>query len=253
MVTAPATRRVARGSGHSYYLDGVKALGVTTALGEGFPKPALIGWAANTTAGYAVDHWEELAELGIAERLRTLEKARYADRDEAGNAGTAVHNLALQLALGEEPEIPEYLEGHVDSYLRFIVEWSVLERLVEVVVVNRRYGYMGTLDLVAEIQGDRWLLDFKTARSGVFPENALQLAAYRYAETYIGADGLEHELPAVDRCGVVHIRSDGYDLVPVEAGPDEWRIFLYALQIAKWREDPAVVGEALTPPAREEE
>jgi len=249
----PPTRRVARGSGHGYFLDGLKALGVTTALGEGFPKPALINWAANATADYATDHWDELAELSPSARNAKLRKARYEDRDAAGNAGTAVHSLALKLAVGEEVVVPEALRGHVDSYLRFADEWEPLELLAEIVVVNRRFRYMGTLDLIAELDGELWLLDFKTARSGVFAENALQLAGYRYAEHYIGADGEEHPLPAVDRCGVIHIRSDGYDLIPVEAGEAEWRIFLYALQIARWRDDPAVVGEALEPPIRRED
>jgi hypothetical protein len=250
---APPTRRVSHGKGHSYFLDGSKEIGVTTALGEGFPKPALINWAGKTTASYAVDHWDELAELNVTERYRVLEKARYADRDEAGNAGTQVHRLAQQLAAGAEVSVPEHLEGHVDSYLRFADEWDVKERLHEVVVINRRFRYMGTLDVIGDLADERtWLLDFKTARSGVFAENALQLAGYRNAETYIGADGEEHPIPEVDQCGVVWLRSDGYDLFPLEAGPDEFRIFLYALGIARWRAsqypDAIVIGEALEPP-----
>lgn len=255
-MTVPETRRVSHGKGHSYFLDGEKALGVTTALGEGFPKPALINWAGKTTASYAVDHWDELADLNVTERYRVLEKARYADRDEAGNAGTQVHKLAQSLAAGLEVTVPEHLEGHVDSYLRFVEEWQVEERLHEVVVINRRYRYMGTLDVIGDLaDGRSWLLDFKTARSGVFAENALQLAGYRHAETYIDATGEEQTMPTVDQCGVVWIRSDGYDLYPLEAGDDEFRIFLYALGIARWRAsqypDAIVIGEALEPPLQE--
>jgi hypothetical protein len=249
MSPAPPTRRVSRGKGHSYFLDGDRALGVTTALGDGFPKPALIGWAANATRDYAVDHWDELAQVGPAERIKRLSKARYEDRDEAGNAGTQVHRLALQLAAGEEVTPPEPLIGHVDSYLRFVEQWQPVEWLHEVVVINRRFRYMGTLDLITELgDGQTWLLDWKTARSGVFAENALQLAGYRNCETYIGADGAEHPLPTVDACGVVWLRADGYDLIPVEAGPEEFRIFLYALGIARWRDAESVVGEALDAP-----
>ena len=243
----PGTRRVNRGGGHSYYLDSEPTLGVTTALGEGFPKPALIGWAANATRDYAVDHWDELSELGPAEKIKRLSRARYEDRDEAGKAGTKVHTIAQKLAAGEEVEVPEILVGHVDAYLKFVDEWEPVEAIVEGIVLNRRFGYMGTLDIVADLaDGRRWLLDLKTARSGVFAENALQLAGYRNAETYLYfEDGLERPMLDVDRCGVVWVRADGYDLVPVEVGAEEFRIFLYALGIARWRANENVVGEAL--------
>jgi hypothetical protein len=259
-MTAP-TRRVSHGRGHSYFLDGQKAIGVTTAISEGYPKPALVGWAAKATAGYAIDHWDEIAEMGIAERIRTLENSRFAERDAAANRGTDVHTFALELAAGEEVVVPEVLTGHVDSYLQFAEEWQPKEKLTEVVVVNRRWRYMGTLDLVTDLaDGKTWLLDMKTNKSGVFAESALQLAGYRHCETYLGADGEEHPMPAVDRCGVIWLRADGYDLIPIEAGDAEFRIFLYALELARWRdvndnfkrrEDCEVIGEALTPPARE--
>src|SRR5262245_542687 len=252
----PPTRRVERGGGHSYFLDGERADGVTYALREGFPKPALINWAANATRDYAVDHWDELGELATSEKIKRLSNARYEDRDAAGNAGTAVHRLVHDLARGVEVDVPEYLTGHVDAYLRFVDEWHVVDRLAEVVVLNRQWRYMGTLDLIADLDDEPWLLDFKTARSGVFAENGLQLAAYRNAESYIGDGDLEHDLPTVERTGFVWIRSDGYDLIPVEAGPVEFRTFLYALELARWRAKDGrsadVVGEALEPPYRTE-
>lgn len=250
---APPTRRVNRGGGHSYYLDGEPAIGVTRALGEGFPKPALIGWAANSTRDYAVDHWDELAAMGPAAKIKALSGARYADRDEAGNAGTQVHRIAQALAAGKEVDVPEAIVGHVDSYLKFVDEWDPLEVLTEAIVINRRFGYMGTLDVVAHMAGSTWLIDYKTARSGVFAENALQLAGYRNAESYlVGASLDENPMPAVDKTGVLWLRSDGYDLVPVEVGAEEFRIFLYALGIAKWRDSESVVGEALAAPTRTE-
>lgn len=250
---AAPTRRVNRGSGHSYYLDGDSTIGVTNALGEGFPKPALIGWAANTTRDYAVDHWDELSAVGPAEKIKRLSRARYEDRDEAGKAGTQVHTIAQALAAGEEVDVPEALVGHVDSYLAFVADWSPVELMTEAVVINRRFGYMGTLDVVGDLaDGRRWLFDLKTARSGVFGENALQLAAYRNAETYLVERGEEKPMPPVERTGVLWLRSDGYDLVPVEAGAEEFRIFLYALGIARWRDTESVVGEALAAPTRTE-
>jgi len=243
------TRRVTHGRGHSYYLDGNRVPGVTTAIGEGFPKPALINWAANVTIDYALDYWDELKELQPSVRRKRMAGARDEDRDVAARRGTEVHALAAAHALGKEILVPEELEGHVRSYERFVEEWAPVEQLVEVVCVNRRYRYMGTFDVIGTLGEETWLYDLKTTRSGVFSENALQLAGYRYAETYIGADGEEHPMPEIDRCGVLWLRSDGYDFIPVDVGRDEFKVFLYTLGIANWRGGIGkdVVGEALEP------
>lgn len=249
-------KRVNRGRYHSYVDTdtGEKIPGVTTILGDGLPKPALINWAANTTAEYAVDHWDELADLGPSAKLKALKDARYADRDAAGKRGTEVHKLAERLSRGEEVDVPEAVRGHVEACVRFLDDWDVQPLLVEAVVVSYRYRYAGTLDLIADLaDGRRLLLDYKTARSGVFPDNALQLAAYRYAEKYRGSNtSPEEQLPDVDGCAVVHIRHDGYSLIPVEAGPEIFRTFLYVQQLWAWANDTskAVVGDALAAPER---
>jgi hypothetical protein len=225
--------------------------GVTTVLGDGIPKPGLITWAARETAGYAVDHWEELAALPISKRQRQLEGARYETTNTAKVRGTTVHKLAQRLAAGEEVEVPEHLTGYVDSYLSFAEEWQPAEQLVEAPVFNRTLRYAGTLDLLAGLRDDRaWLLDYKTGQSGVFPESALQLAAYRYAEFYLDGGGEEHPLPPIDACGCVWLRADGYDLLPVDAGEEAFLLFRYAQALARGfvrQSRERFVLEALTP------
>ena len=54
----------------------------------------------------------------------------------------------------------------------------------------------------------RWLLDLKTSRSGVYGETALQLAGYRFAEVYVDSGGVEQPMPEVDRCAVVWVRAE---------------------------------------------
>ena len=250
MSLAP-TRRVDRGRGHSYLMDGEPADGVTWVIDHGLAKPALIGWAANATAGYAVDHWSELAELPISRRLDVLKRCRYEERDAAARRGTEVHGYAHALAAGEDVTPPDELLGHVDAYLAFADVWQPSEILTEVTVGNRRYRYMGTLDAVAKLaDGQTWLLDFKTNRSGVYIESALQLAAYRHAEWYLGINGDELPMPEVDQCGVLWLRADGFDLYPIDASEQTFRKFLHAQQVARFITAPkeAVIGESLNAP-----
>lgn len=249
-MSAAPTRRVDRGRGHHYFLDDTPTVGVTWAIDKGVPKPALVGWAANTTAAAAVDRWDELAELKPSQRLEILKRARWAEKDAAARRGTEVHELAQAYLAGDEITPPEELEGHVDAYVKFERDWQPHELLVEAVVGNRLYGYMGTLDCVAGlVDGRVWLLDWKTGGKGIYPEYALQLAAYRRAEFYLDALGFEHPMPKVDAAGCVWIRADGYDLVPVDTGYDVFEVFLHAMQVARFVDSPleTVVGESLTP------
>jgi len=251
--TAPI-RRYDTAKGHHYKdATGARVPGVTTIMGEGVPKPALINWAGTATAEYAVDHWDELAELKPAARLKRLQGARYEQRDAAAKRGTEVHRAGEQLLAGKSVKVPEEIAGHVEAYARFLDEFQVEAVHVEFSVVSYKWGYAGTGDLDAWLMlpdhgRSRVLLDAKTTRSGIFGETALQLAGYRYADVWI-IDGVEIDPPAFDYAAAIHIRADGYDLVPVEAGEQEFKDFLYAMRIGQFvARSRDLVGPAIVSP-----
>jgi len=250
----PSITRKNHGRGHSYYLDGVKVPGATTILGDGYPK-RLENWAANEAAKYAVNHWDELSELGPADRIKPIADARHEDRDKAARRGTEVHRYARRLAAGEEVDVPDELVGHVDAYLKFAEDWLPREVLLETTVAHTVFRYCGTLDIVADlVDGNRWLLDLKTTRSGIFKEAALQLAAYRFCDVYLDADGVVRPFwpeIGVQRCGAVWLRADrSYEFCPVDATPATFNVFAFVKQIAEFDGRDDVVGAPLT---REEE
>jgi hypothetical protein len=253
------TRRVNRGSGHSYFLDGEPVPGVTTILSNGVPKPALIDWAARETAAYAVNNWDELSREGLAQRLRKIEKGRFQGFREAGARGTAIHGYAARLLGGDEVDVPDTYRDHVDQCLRFLEEWQIAEVAVEVTLINRRWRYMGTADLVARAGPDPsvmdyWLFDWKTGGGHIYPETALQLAAYANAETWLvpGPNGTEAEIaaPPIKRAAAVLLRADYYEVVPLDVGESTFRTFLYARQMADFleRDRRELVGEPLPRP-----
>lgn len=248
------TKRIDNGRGHSYKLDGQKVDGVTTIIGNGIPKPALINWAAREVATFAADHLDTLTTLKRDERIDLLKGSHYRERDAAARRGTEVHGLAEKLVNGEEVTVPEELMGHVDSYLRFLDEWNPTAILVEAVVGHRTHKWMGTFDLFAEIDGEPWLLDIKTTRSGIYGDTALQLAAYRHAEFFLASSGQEQPMPWAEKVGAIWVRADGYDIVPVEAGEDVYRCFRYAQQIAAFTTTHSKewVGDTIPPPTRPE-
>lgn len=229
-------RRVDTAKGH-YYKDaaGQRVPGATTVIGGGVPKPALIAWSGNATAEYAIDHWDELAALPPAKRLDRLKKARYEERDRAKDRGTDVHRAAEKLLAGQSVQVPEEIAGHVEAYARFLEEFKVEPVHVEWSCISYKWGYAGTADLCAWLQLPErgrtlLLLDLKTSRSGIFGEVALQLAAYRFADVWL-IGGQECEPDQVGHCAGIHVRGDGYDLLPVEAGEQEFKDFLYAARV----------------------
>lgn len=237
-------------NGHAYFDGDRKIPGVTTIIGAGLPKPALVDWAARTTAEYAGDHWDELTDMTVSERIRTLTGARWETSRAAMGRGTDIHHHAEQLATTGTTGVPEALLGPVTAYANWLRDFDVHTVAAELVVVNRTHGYAGTLDLIADIAGQRWLLDAKTGK-GVFPDAALQIAAYRYAEKCLefNEDG-ERDMIQVDRTGVIHIGPDTCRLIPVEVGPEQYRMFRYIQQVARWPElSEGLIGEALAPPS----
>jgi hypothetical protein len=241
---SPPIRRVDTAKGHHYKdAAGRRVPGVTTIVRNGVPQPALINWAANTTADYAINRWDELDALPPAARLARLKAARYEEKDAAANRGTAVHKHAEHLAA-----------GHVESYARFLDEFRVEPVQVEFSVASYRYGYAGTGDLIAKLTVPRVgtvlaLCDVKTNRSGIYGETALQLAAYRYAEVLMPRLTPEEPMPEVDACFAIHVRGDGCSLVPVTAELEQHRAFLYAQQVAEFVDASRdLVGPAVEPP-----
>jgi hypothetical protein len=231
-------------------LDGEKVDGVTTVLSNGIPKAALVPWAAKVCAETVVDKWDALADMQPDERIDFIKGAPSRDRDRGARRGTEVHGYAQQMIAGEEADIPDELVGHVDSYLAFLKDFDVQPVLVEAVVGNRTHKWMGTLDLIADLSdGLRWLIDIKTNRSGIFAETALQLAAYRNAEFYLDAYSVERPMYAVQQVAGLWVRADGYDLIPVDAGPDTYKVFRHAQQIARFQTvtSKTVIGEAIQP------
>lgn len=240
----PTITRTNRGRGHSYRIDGQPAPGVTTILNAVVNKPALVGWAARTVAEYVANkdaNWlEDLRADGDEALIDYLKGVPDRVRNSAGDRGTQVHALAERAIAGEEVEETEELApvwGHIESCVRFLDEWHVDPVLIEAVVANRTVRYCGTVDLVADCVQGRCMFDYKTSSIGIFPETALQLAAYLHAETYLDetleGEPSEESLPGLQIDGgayAVHLTGDGYEVRPIETAP-AWEAFQHVAAV----------------------
>lgn len=243
-------------SSHRYYLDGKPVPGVTSLIKGGLPAPALIYWAARTVAEYVADNdaeVETLRGMGRNSMVAALKEVPWTKRDKAGVRGTDVHTLAEQLVHGVEVDVPEHLSGYVAACVDFLDSWKVEPLIVECSVGHRAHWWAGRPDLIGRLPDGRTVLfDWKTAASGIYAETAFQLAAYSHAEFWVPDDAIDDEqpLPEIDACAAVHLRPDGYDVIPVVANDEVYKQFRHIAQVSRISKDmKSLVGAPAEPPS----
>ena len=93
------------------------------------------------------------------------------------NWGTLVHTTIEQILKGETPKIQETILPSILAFQKWQHEEQVLTFNIEERVVDFDHGYAGTIDMIADLQGQRGVVDVKTS-NGMRREYALQTAAY---------------------------------------------------------------------------
>lgn len=220
--------------GRSYRWRDEEFDSVTTIIGGGVPKPALKAWGERTVAEMAFDNINTWRHMKRDEAVDWLKRSPFRTTNKAAELGSSIHDYAEAHVLGKPmPEPTVEQRPYLEALYRFLDDHTPSYQMTEATVYNREHNYAGTLDLIAEIPGlGLTLADYKSGK-GVYGEVALQLAAYRFAEFVGMPNGDEVPMPEVDSCAVVHLTPDGYELIPVDAGLEEFRTFLYAARI-RW-------------------
>lgn len=246
--------RNSRSTGSKRYYDwrGERFWSVTTILSGGVPKPALLPWGIKMVAEGAVEAAVAGSLLPMVHQDRDaavqfLKGLPYAKRDRAANLGTEIHAAIEVLAQGKPwPDWPLPIRPHMDQFRLFAESYRPEWLASEATVYNRTQAYAGTLDAIAVVCGRTLLIDVKTGKD-VYPETALQLAAYRHAE-FIGApDASEQPMPTVDGAAVLHLSGDAYRFVEVETSERVFNAFLYAREVFRWQTETSkqVIGAEL--------
>lgn len=250
--------------------DDIRLWSVTTIIGA-LDKPALVHWAANETAQAAVRAVDSLpvrvAEDGPAETAKWLAGARFRTQRgqrSAAELGTAVHAACEEYALtGIRPDVDGEVEPFLDQFDGWLQRFSPSFDATEVTVYSPEWGYAGTLDAIATIDGVRFLVDYKTTRretdsrgkqTGPYPEQvALQLAAYRHAafaavwrprrfeqfrRRYYLLGPSEREMavpvPEVDTGLVLHLTPGHAEAYPMRCDAPVFDAFLHVLESHRW-------------------
>lgn len=243
-ITSIAAAGLTRDEKHNYRWNGADPLpSVTTILGVVDKSGPLVGWAKREVSNAAVRNLDTLAKMvetaGPDSAARWLATIPGYQRDVAADIGTTVHELTEALSRGDEVHLGEDVAPYIAAYRQFLVDFKPRFFALEEMVISLRYGYGGTFDWIAEIEGETWLGDNKTSK-GVYAETAYQLAAYWKAD-FIGRPGnpQKFRLPRIDRFGVLHLRPEGYELVEFAVDEETFEVFRSIKRLYDYQSGPA--------------
>lgn len=241
--------------------------GVTSIVGM-LPKPFLQRWSANMAADLALDSFDYLRDMAERDRdgaKRYIAGAAYRYTDIRAKLGSRAHDAFERLMNGEEID---YVHADIVKHVAYFREFlaAVNPELVraEDVAWSYEHGYAGSFDAIlriwvrAEDNGsvtitpDRSgrpvlvMVDYKTSKS-TYPDVALQLSAYRFADVIIDADGNEIAMPEMDSAAVLHITEEGWDFKGVRADRDVFDHFLTLKKTFSWDREVSktVLGKSL--------
>lgn len=185
--------------GRFYEIEGVQYPSVTTIL-QVVGKPALVPWAAKVeremVMEVSADLYLDCSETPTMSKpawLTTLQsrlgkqKAATKELAKASEIGSQVHALIewtlkgeLCHKVGPSPRISDKAQWAFMAWEDWRKKVELKPIFVEQTVWSKEWGYAGTLDLLAEVEGKLTVLDWKTGKA-VYDESYLQNAAYRRA------------------------------------------------------------------------
>jgi len=295
--TGPALAQTTKdGRWYDHPTTGERFISITTAL-RSVNKKALVFWAAGLAAQSALDELPRLISATLTKPCeRTFNRCQHdwqvrcvecpcgqcppcvgkwlrdrhiAESSRRVDEGTRVHDVIEHWVLsgGEALGHDEDIDPYVEQFWTFIADYGLTPdswQMSEATVINRDYGYAGTLDQIIEFKADAspkaaelcarvalgagsvlLLGDNKTRedaahelnekKAAFYPDHALQCAAYRNATAVLLPDGQEEPLPRVGGAFILQLRPDGYELRLVVADDRTFGAFLSVLALAKWQ------------------
>lgn len=257
-MTSPKINTIKRGGSRLYvHPESAEKLPGVTSILNMLPKGFLKYWASKSVATYAVDNLGAIVTLALKDpdgAIDLMKRAPDRDTGRAADAGTEVHDLYERLAKGEDVgRIRPDLAPYVALFKGFVEQYAPEFLYLEGTVWSETHGYAGSFDFIAKVTdpetGERMTVigDWKTTRSGVHEEVALQLTAYARADYIINPDGTKADIPKLDGGIVVHVRPDGGQVVPARIDDDLFQIFLALRQVWEYDRElsKTVLGQSL--------
>lgn len=247
---SPSNVRTQTRFGRFYTMDDGREFPSVTSILQAINKPALVQWAAKEertmTIQAAADLYEDIhatPQMSRPTYVATLDarigktKAHQKLMAKASEIGTQAHALiewnlrkSLGQVVGPEPKIVDKALWAFMAYEEWAKSVDLTPLLIEQRVFSLTHAYAGTMDLLAKVDGQITLIDWKTSKS-VYGEAHIQNVAYQVALSEMGHQraeaGLILRLPKVET-------DPTFEAVPVPPADTLFPVFLAVKQVWEW-------------------
>ena len=185
--------------GHHYKI-GNKIYPSSTTILSILRKPAIEVWAVTVTVEYLskrlndiINGKLELKSKNAYKLLIDAKREHQEIKQKAASLGKDVHKT-IELIFKREISISDLLstiDSEIYPAMTAFLAWNNLHDIEvlgsEEVVYHGKYKYAGTLDFRCVLDGEKYIIDFKTSKR-IYPEMLLQLASYKHAYEYLHPD-----------------------------------------------------------------
>lgn len=214
---------------HRYKLNGERSylISCTAVTGIIDKSRFLIPWAVNLAGAHLKQYIENASvnQFTAEELLPVIDEAlkqHTVKKEEAASIGDLIHAWAESFAKAkledtEVPDVSEDLDERVLNGINAFLDWynahSVKFVCAEQMVYSRLHGFVGKIDAVAEVDGLKMLIDYKSGKY-IYNEHLYQVAGYRLA--------YEEEHGKLDGAVILHFNKETGQLETKEIGWEDY-------------------------------
>ena len=98
-------------------------------------------------------------------------------KNKSAEEGTLLHETVEAILKNEQPAIPDSVTPAVTAFLDFKKQNEIIPHQIETRVISKKHHYAGTMDCLAELNGQLGVLDIKTSYA-IYRDYGIQTAAY---------------------------------------------------------------------------
>ena len=227
---------------HRYKLAGERTylISATACTGIIDKSRFLIPWAVGLAGTYLKQFIEnyEHSQISPEELLPVIDEAlkqHAVKKEEAASIGGLVHSWVESFAQAHingtpMPEVADDLDERVLNGINAFLDWYESHKVKflesERMVYSKKHGFVGITDAIAEVDGLKLLLDWKTGK-GIYNEFLYQVAGYRLA--------YEEENGKIDGAIIIHFDKETGNFDKKEISEEEhnknFPVFLACLSI----------------------
>lgn len=98
-------------------------------------------------------------------------------KNKSAEEGTLLHETVEAILKNERPVIPDSVAPAVAAFLDFKRQNEIIPHQIETRIVSKKHHYAGTMDCLAELNGQLGVLDIKTSYA-IYRDYGIQTSAY---------------------------------------------------------------------------